>query len=244
MIRRSTLSTQLFVAVVILAAAVVAGCAAKKALWGDPETGLILTYRMAKDQVVKYESLNELNPDMSTIVGKSFAMSLSPLGEELDVSSAEVLTYTIGPGGERSVGPDFQTIFPNVAGKPVKIGDTWTSMDTLDVKEGDSNIKVVMKSVNTLKALEAVSGLECARVEAVVTGTLSGTGQQGGATLTFEGDIAGTDVWHFAYKEGLFVKMVSEATVEGNITTSGPQSMDIPMTQTMKFETSLVPQPM
>ncbi len=116
-----------------------AGCAAKKASpWGDPQTGLILQYRMAEDQVLKYQTSAEqtqdievmgqamttettssssftvkpkglkennhllhvtidsmsvdisspqgdLSPDLSSVIGESFEMVLSPLGKELDV---------------------------------------------------------------------------------------------------------------------------------------------------------------
>ncbi len=32
-----------------------AGCAAEKSLWGDPENGLILQYRMPEDRALRYE---------------------------------------------------------------------------------------------------------------------------------------------------------------------------------------------
>jgi len=42
---------------VFLVIFMLAGCAAKTAkVWGDPQTGLILKYRMAEDQVPKYQA--------------------------------------------------------------------------------------------------------------------------------------------------------------------------------------------
>jgi hypothetical protein len=82
--------------------------------------------------------------------------------------------------------------------------------------------------------------LECAKVTAAVKGTLSGTGQQGGADLSFTGDIEASDTWYFAYKEGILVKTTSDGSTKSTITVSGPQNMTIPMTMTMKMATMLV----
>lgn len=87
---------------------------------------------------------------------------------------------------------------------------------------------------------ETVNGLECVKITAAVTGTLEGEGEQMGMDLTFEGEIEGTDTWYFAYKEGIFVKMITDAFTEGTITTSGAQSMTIPMRQETKIETKLI----
>jgi hypothetical protein len=46
--------------------------------------------------------------------------------------------------------------------------------------------------------------------------------------------------WYFAYKEGIFVKMISNGSAEGTITVSGPQNMSIPMTREVKGEIKLV----
>lgn len=58
--------------------------------------------------------------------------------------------------------------------------------------------------------------------------------------LTFKGDISGEDVWHFAYKEGLYIGMTCSASTEGSIDASGPQSLTIPLKQKMDMETRLV----
>jgi hypothetical protein len=122
-------------------------------LWGDPQSGLILQYRLAEGQVLKYRTSGrqvessdvmgqkieveskvestyalksmgqregnlqlevsiegmsihskspqrEFSPDLSPVIGKSFAMTLSPLGEELDLSGAESIEFT----GASSIG--------------------------------------------------------------------------------------------------------------------------------------------
>lgn len=277
-----------------LAFFILAGCAAKTAnVWGDPQTGLILEYRMAENQELKYEStaeqtqnievmgqsidtetssktvfsvkskglkennhqlgitidsmsLNivsmqgEINPDMSSVMGKSFEMTLSSLGKELALSGAESIKYDLGQGGERSIESDFQATFPDLAGKPVKIGDTWTSKDTITEKGGNVEIRINLESLNTLEGFETIDGLECVRVKAKVTGTVEGKGEEGGMDLVFEGELEGTETWYFAYKEGIFVKTTASIFVDATITASGPQDMTIPMKQEMKMEAKLI----
>lgn len=181
-----------------------------------------------------------VSADASSMLGKSFSMILSPMGEELDISGAELLEYDMGMAGKRNVVPDFQTVFPNVADSPIEIGGTWTTFDTLRVNEGGGELVIVLEAVNTLEGFETMKGLECARVSAVVTGTVKGEGEQGGAKMNFDGTFSGNDLWHFAYKKGTLVSSVSKANVENTITVSGPQEMVIPMTQTTTIDIVLV----
>ncbi len=293
MIHKDTLKTWLVFLPVIVAISILAGCAAKRPIWGDPQTGLILQYRMAEDQVLKYQiaieqtqdvevmgqqmktenkiqiaftakskglkennqqlgitidsmSINingpqgEISPDMSVVEGKSFDMTMSRLGKELDLSGAESVQYDLGQAGKRDLGSNFQAIFPDLAEKPVKIGDTWTSKDAITEKVGSGEIKINLESFNTLAGFETVGGLECARITAKIKGTLEGGGEQMGANLAFKGEIEGTETWHFAYKEGFFVNQLANVFTKGTVSVSGPQEMSIPMTQNMRIETKLI----
>jgi len=221
---------------IILTICILAGCAAKLPIWGNPQTALILQYRMAEDQVLKYKltieqtqdvevmgqqmktetkgeiaftakskglkennqqlgitidsmiiSINspqgELAPDMSSVEGKSFDMTISMLGKELDLSGAESIQYDLGQAGKRDLASNFQAMFPDLAGKPVKIGDTWTSKDAITEKVGTGEIKISLESLNTLGGFETVDGLECAKITVEITGTLEGEGKQGGADI-------------------------------------------------------------
>jgi len=182
----------------------------------------------------------EISPDMSSVEGKSFDMIMSMLGKELDLSGAESIQYDLGSVGKRDIASNFQAVFPDLADKPVKIGDTWTSKDNITEKIGRGEIKISLESFNTLEGFETVDGLECAKITAKITGTLEGGGNQGGADLAFKGDIEGTETWHFAYKDGFFVKQITDVFTKGNVSISGPQEMSIPLAQNMKIETKLI----
>ena len=294
MFRKQDLKTCLVFIPIVIIIGLLAGCAAKTAdPWGDPKTGLILQYRMAENQVLKYQtsaeqtqnmeimgqsidtqsssesgfsvkskglqegnlllgvtidsmSMNisspqgDLSPDVSTIFGKSFDMTLSPLGKELDVSGAGSIKYDMGAAGTRSIESNFQAAFPDLAGKPVKIGDTWTSTDTITEKTDEIEVRINFESVNTLEGFETVDGLECVKVTADFTGTVEGKGEQMGMQLAIEGEVQGKGTWYFAYKEGIFVKDTVNFSSDSTITTSGAQAMTIPVNQETRTETKLV----
>src|SRR5512141_362249 len=179
----------------------------------------------------------DMSPDMSAVKGKSFDMVLSPLGAEVDVSGAEAITFDIA-GESRSIASGFKTFFPDMPGKPVKIGDTWPSSASTEEKTGSMDIRIDLQNVNTLEGFETIDGMECARISSAVTGNIPGTGNQGGADLTFSGTSKGKDVWYFAVKEGLYVKGTSESTAQLSIDVPAG-NMTIPVTQTSKSEITL-----
>jgi len=185
-------------------------------------------------------SQGSYSPNVSSIIGKNFAMTVSTVGKELDLSEAEAMTYDLGPAGPRSISSDFQTIFPDLADRPVKIGDSWVSRDTIVIASGSMDMSLMFANVNTLEGVETVNGRECIRVAVEVSGTLTGSGNQGGVDLDMDGDIAASEIWYYAYKEGYFVKWNSDGETTGKILASGPQNFTIPMTMTTKSRSVLL----
>ncbi len=283
----------LVLAPVILSVCMLAGCAAKMApVWGDPETGIILRYRMAEGQVMKYESWGEthqtsdvmgqtietdmsslnsftaranglkddnyqltiiidgmsikiqstqadLEPDMSSVIGKSFEMVLSPLGKEVELIGADAIEYEMGPEGTRSIAAGFQDFFPNLADRPVKTGDSWPDETTIDEKSDVGEALIHLSGVNTFEGFETVEGMDCAKITAQYSGTIEGRGEQQGIELNTRGDLKGTTTWYFAYKEGIFVKQIIEGTAAGVIDVPS-QGIQIPFNREMKSGVNLV----
>ena len=182
----------------------------------------------------------EFTADTGPVEGQSFDMIVSPLGEEVDLSGAESIEYGIGAMGERSIKSDFEAAFADLAGRPIKVGDTWTSTDTLNIDQTTSQLVIMSEAVNRLDGYETVDGLECARVVADVTGTLSGEGEQMGAPLVFDGTLSGTETWYFAYKEGYLVKSSSDVSSDIMVPVQAGQEMKIPVKSTAKIQTNLI----
>lgn len=179
----------------------------------------------------------DMSPDLAAVKGKSFDMVLSPLGAEVDVTGAEAITFSVA-GESQSVASEFKTYFPDLPGKPIKVGDTWPSTTTVDEKNGPISVQVTLQNVNTLEGFETVDGMECAKVSTTFTGTVAGSGNQMGMDLAISGTTKGTGSWHFAVKDGVLVKSASDSTSELTIDVTAA-GMSIPMTQTVKGEVKL-----
>jgi len=111
----------------------------------------------------------------------------SPLSaRKLTLPGAEAVTYDLG-GETRNLASGFKTFFPDLPGKPVKIGDTWPSSSSVVEKTTSMNISIDLQNVNTLEGFETVDGMECARISSQVTGIIKGTGNQMGMDMTFSG---------------------------------------------------------
>ncbi|MCP4657750.1 MAG: hypothetical protein GY856_20270 [bacterium] len=276
-----------------LCIALIAGCAGRRAEWGDPRTGLVMAYRMPESGALKYqmsidstqnlevmgqpvemsttrttefsvkllgiEQANhrldiimdalavsvdvpqvEITPDTSEVPGKHFEMLLSPLGEELELSGADAIQYDMGPDGKHNVASDFQIFFPDLAGRPVRIGDTWTSTGTITQKRERGDAVVHLQSVNTLAAIETVDGMPCAKVTAAVTGTLEGKSKVENAELVIRGELEGVETWYFAYQDGQLLKSDTEIHTTATVTASGPQQVTIPMTEDSRIVSRLL----
>jgi hypothetical protein len=205
---------------------------------GKKDQNLLLGVTIEDMSMTVNSSMGDQSPDMSPVKGKSFDMVISPLGSEIDVSGAEAITYE-SPNGTSNVAPGFKMFFPDLPGKPLKVGDTWPSSAAVDDTSGGMNIKLGFQYVSTFDGLETVDGMECARIRSDFTGTLSGTGNQQGMDMVLTGTGKGTDRWYFAVKDGIYLKATSDATYELSISVSAA-GMTIPMTQTRKGELKLV----
>ncbi len=181
----------------------------------------------------------EIIPDMSDVNGKSFDMSLTKTGKEFDFAGAEKIKYSLGQSGDRSIATEFQAIFPNLPVRPVKVGVEWTSTDTITEKSDNGYLQIIIKSTNILEGFEKINGKECVKVTADFKGELNGKAMEQGAELITTGNISGKDIWYFAYKEGVFVKILTEGIAE-SITTVSAQKMEIPSTREYSMEIELV----
>jgi len=179
-------------------------------------------------------------PDLSPVKGESFDMTFSPLGEEKDLLGAESIEYEVEPGTITNIASKFQAIFPDFAGRPVKIGDTWTTQAVITENSSKSESVIKLELLNTLEGFETVEGMECVRIKTEFTGTLEGKSEpEPGVELVSEGDVKGTDIWYFAYKEGILVKTVTNGM--GDITaTATAQGVTIPMKRVFQNEMKLV----
>jgi len=73
----------------------------------------------------------EIASDVGGVTGRSFEMTISTLGEELDISGADTIEYDVGPQGKRSIESQFSPFFPDLPGTPVGVKDSWRTESTV-----------------------------------------------------------------------------------------------------------------
>jgi hypothetical protein len=82
MFRHHHLFKILFCLTAVSAVLAVTGCAAKKNPWGDPDSGLILQYRMQENPNLKYQ------------VGNDFTMNMEIMGQPVEIKAQDTLNFS------------------------------------------------------------------------------------------------------------------------------------------------------
>ncbi|MBN1465248.1 hypothetical protein JXA02_05770 [candidate division KSB1 bacterium] len=184
----------------------------------------------------------ESSIDASSIVGKNFGLILSPLGKEMEYKGIDDLKIDLGEqgGGVQSVLNFYRDLFPDLADKPIKVGDSWMVQNGFTAPAGNMDIEVNTETKHTLEGLESIGGMECLKFSTTFTGTVKGQGEQGGNNFDLAGDITGSGTWYFAYKKGAFVKSDGLSNVKGTIKLSGGYDLSMPLTQETVTSVQLV----
>jgi hypothetical protein len=184
----------------------------------------------------------EIPRPVGEMIGKSFEMTLSPLGEVKEFGGTEQLGYRVGPFGNRSIETDFEDFFPMLADRPLQVGDQWSSKASV-TDTRDASMTLETTSVNTFAGFETVDGVECIKITAQVSGTLTGEAKDAHIDITFDGAYEGSDVWYFSYEEGLLVSRESSGRLRGSAFDARAQAgkgMTVPMNREFSNDIRLV----
>lgn len=173
----------------------------------------------------------EMVANLDEVIGKSFNLTVSELGKELEFSGAKDITYDYGTGEAKSISSDIQTFFSDLPDHPIKVGDTWIGSELITETTGSGEVVLDFTYNNEFVGLETYGGFDCMKIEAVFTGTLEGKGQENGMDLITSGELEGIATWFFAYKEGLLVSNEVNGSGTTNTLVKGPEEMSIPATR-------------
>ncbi len=174
----------------------------------------------------------DLVPDLSSLIGKSFGLVLSPTGEVMEYMGTEDLFIDLGQmmGGRQNIKDSFRNIFISLPEQEIKIGDSWTEngerMETVMGMEVNSRFE----SINRFEAVEEVDGMECLKFTTKKSAEMNGEGERMGTGFVLEGNLDVFITWYFAYRRGILVKMEIDTFLEGNIAVGGGSGMTIPVT--------------
>ena len=208
----------------------------------NEQKNLLSTITIDTINVVAKGMGGERTVDMSPFIGKSFGLTFSPKGDELEFSGVDTIVVDLGmtQGGKQTPRNSFRTVFPDLPDEPVKIGETWTDKDTTTVNQSGMKIDVTTDGKHKLEGYETVDGIECLKISSKTAGIMDGAGQTMGMDMNFEGDIDGKSTFYFAYKTGTFIKVITESFMEGTIAISGPTNMTMPITVESKSTINLL----
>ncbi|MCK9627243.1 MAG: hypothetical protein M0R37_01460 [Bacteroidales bacterium] len=120
--------------------------------------------------------------------------------------------------------------------KAVKAGDTWQDKRVDTVANAASPLAVITTTDTkyTVVGKEVVNGVELFKISYDGTMEITGKGSQMGMEMIMEG--TGVTKGFYYYNPAISIVIGAESLIEmnTNINVSGPQSMTIPMTQTIK----------
>jgi len=121
---------------------------------------------------------------------------------------------------------NFFVIFPE---KILKVGDSWDEEKTINVPSGPLTIDVKLKSQYTLVGVEPFQGKDCFKIHVTTQITMSGSGNQGGMDLVYDGTGTSEGDIYYDYLAGVLASLTSKQSTEGVVSLPA-QGMKIPMT--------------
>jgi len=216
----------------------VLGCTVKAT--GTKENNLVLEVKIDTVLQVMDTPQGGGGGEITEAKGKSFSMVLSPSGNEIDLTGAKAITFSVEGSGQSDASQSFSDFFPDLPEVAVSPGYKWSDKDTL--KSGStagSNIMVV-NSANTFEGFEDVNGIKCAKISSLLEGTRTTTSQSQGMDIFMTGPFSGTATLFFSVENGYFVRHIVKTRLVGKVDITGPQEMSFPMVMDTDSKNELV----
>jgi hypothetical protein len=176
---------------------------------------------------------------VTDVKGKVFNMIISPSGKIVDLSGASKVVFTVEGSGESNLTQSFLNYFPALPKNPLKAGDTWTSIDTIDSKTQTNTIWMPIESNFKFEGIEKINGVDCAKISSTISGTRKMITQSQGMEIHTNGPFTGTQTLYFAVNEGYFVKQSVVSKMTGNIDMPD-QNMSFPDVMTITSTNEIV----
>jgi len=175
------------------------------------------------------------------VEGKSFGMVVSPLGEELSFSGTGAVLYDLPPAGTQNVQIEFEAFFPDLAGRPLSVGDQWETENRITDTAFNSGKKIRLQTVHTLEGFETIDGMDCAKITSVIRGALDESSERITRAPEMSASFEGFAVAYLAYEKGFLVRTTTTLRGSGVAATGGGTGPPRGMRQEMKTITRLLP---
>lgn len=133
----------------------------------------------------------------------------------------------------------FKYATPNLPGRSVEIGDTWSDSLSFPRIEAGSKIDADLYLTHELTGFEKIKGRECAVIESKINSTLDDTFELMAMPWDLEGELTGNMIWYFDYSQGVITKLKIEEKSEGSVE-SDDEEMSATYTQSSVIELNLI----
>ena len=175
---------------------------------------------MGRDTTLTYKDLKDKVRITLDNTGKSLST------EKVDSSDIAAIVNQIDIGKLRFI-----------PGKTVKIGEKWQD-HAVNIRQPSSGnpftVEVGSDTEYTLEGKETVNGKELLKVTYTGNMSISGKGTQMGMDMVLEGTGKNEGFSYYDPGVNLIISTEETAEMEINVAVSGPSSMTIPMTQSVK----------
>lgn len=178
-------------------------------------------------------------PTKSSATEEALKIVFSPKGKIIELSSAS----PTGKGEINVKNHIEDDLLINLPDETLQVGKVWTTpieIRKVEGKEGGETLIITAKgeTVSVVEGIETINGLECIKINTLLKGTIEQTGQVIGNKSSGNGEILRSSVWHFAYKEGIFVKS-STQEIRKTKQKIGP-SMEMSVTEIINTDINLI----
>ncbi len=206
-------------------------------LSSNKKKGLTLEYEFGERSQDMDSAMVSDSTDFSELIGKKVKFVLLPNGKVEGFEGFDGLPEITSSWGDELNEETYilgvKTTFPLLPDGPIKIGDTWSDTQAMDVPQGSNVLKLENNFTYTLIEETEKDGFDCLKIEMTGTSSLSGDFEQSGMALSIEREETSTGTLYFAYKEGMFISFESESLGEGIIYVPSA-GVEIPQTNITK----------
>jgi hypothetical protein len=162
--------------------------------------------------------MGDSDTDFSSWIGKKVGFSLSPSGGLSEFKGFDQLPEISTGTGEKLTGEMIQKSlgdqFFKLPDHPVKIGESWTVKDSVDIPYQGSILKSINTTTYTATEKVKMDGMECLKIDVTGLNNLSGEFEQQGTQIELTRETKSTEVVYFALDKGMYISI--EATSNGS----------------------------
>jgi hypothetical protein len=216
---------------------------AYRVLAGAPEGKMQLeTEFLSRKQSTK-SPMGDTDTDFSAWIGKKAQFTIAPDGTLSDFKGFDQLMEITAATGEKINGEMIQKgmamQFFKLPDHPVKMGESWSAKDSINIPYQGSTLKNVDSTTATVVDQVKIDGLECLKISLEGTATLTGQFEQQGSQIELSRQTTVAGTIYFSLEKGMYVSIESTSNATGQIYVEAA-GVTIPQTVTGKSSVKVV----